>query len=271
MLAKTATFKERHVLGRAKFSDDITITHTDSDYMKKYYQNSYDPSQAISTLSGIDQSTRLSFAKDNFKPMYYIKEYASDQSKLEMSFDCTNYQSQFPPTVDFESHIFQTIFLNKARDRTHWSLSEIDEQKIIRVDWWHQLCHSFTHYLFVVPWIMFLQGKRRTRFAGSWTLLNAHEVALLSGVAAAVDLGAEYPRDLERDGWALLCFRCYYLLAYGKWYRRRLTKGEEGEGKDWATGVLGSVYSGPGVSATERSIWREEMVRGMEGGSSLSI
>jgi len=121
------------------------------------------------------------------------------------------------------------------------------------------LCHSWTHYVFVVPWMMFLQGRKRTRFAAAWTLINAHEVAVMSGIAAAVDLGAKYPEDLERDKFAFLSFRLYYLLAYGKWYGRKATKkSKEGEGVDWASGLYGSVYKGPGVGDVDRGQWREE-------------
>jgi hypothetical protein len=202
--------------------------------------------------------------------MYYIKMYPSDLTKLEMCFDTTNYQAQFPEKVPFENHVFQTIYLNKDRDGHLWTDHEIDESKIIRKDWWHQLCHSFTHYLFVVPWMMFLQARKHTRFASSWTLVNAHEVAIMSGLAAAVDLGAEYPEDLEHDKFALLSFRLYYLLQYGKWYRRRWKDGntqKAKEGKSWATGLYGSVYKGPGVTEVERTTWREEMKIGRSTGN----
>jgi hypothetical protein len=182
-----------------------------------------------------------------------------------MCFDCTNYQAQFPPEVPFDKHVFQTIFLNKERDGHLWTIDEIQEDKIIRKDWWHQLCHSWTHYVFVVPWMWLLQGKRHTRYASSWTMVNAHEVAVMSGISAAVDLGATYPEDLERDKFSFLAFRLYYLLVYGKWYRRRATKTtKEGEGKDWATGnEYGSTYAGPGVNAKqERLMWSQEVEAG---------
>ena len=259
ILTPTASFREKQVLGSAKFSDDITVTHWDTTYMKNHYENFYSPERAVHSLSGIDHSQRTSFAQKMFKPMYYIKMYPQDKSKLEMCFDCTNYQSQFPPNVEFDKHIFQTIYLNKKRDGHLWSIDEIDRSKIIRQDWWHQLCHSWTHYLFVVPWMWLLQGRKNTRFAAAWTLVNAHEVAVMSGIAAAVDLGAQYPADLERDRFALLSFRLYYLLAYGKWYSRKATKHtREGEGKDWASGDYGSVYRGPGVSVIDRKQWRDE-------------
>lgn len=266
VLGKTSTWRERKVLGSAKFSDDITITHNDSNYMKKHYENFYNAEQAVDTLkndkkSG-EQSSRLEKGQTAFRPMYYIKMYEKDLSKLEMCFDTTNYQAQFPENVPFEQHVFQTIYLNKDRDSKLWTDNEIDSSKIIRKDWWHQLCHSWTHYTFVVPWMMFLQAKNHTRFAASWTLVNAHEIAIMSGIAAAVDLGAEYPEDLENDKFALLCFRLYYLVAYGKWYKRRYqnsTSQKAVEGKSWASGLYGSVYKGPGVAKEERTTWREEM------------
>ena len=268
LLDKTISSGEKRVLGSAKFANDITVTHQDAEYMKRHYENFYSKDLAVSTLNGVDQQKRNDWAKDNFKAMYLIRMYPQDLTKLEMCFDCTNYQAQFPPQVPFDKHVFQTIFLNNERDRHLWTIDEIDESKIIRKDWWHQLCHSFTHYLFVVPWMMFLQGKRRTRFAGSWTMVNAHEVAVMSGIGAAVSLGATYPEDLERDKFAFLAFRLYYLLVYGKWYKRTVTKGKgkalEGEGFDWATGnEYGSQYNGPGVNATEeRRMWKQEVERG---------
>lgn len=216
LLGEAATWWEKKVLGACKFSDDITITHNDSNYMKKHYQNFYDEKQAVHSLSGVDQTVRCEVAKKDFRPMYYIKMYPEDKSKLEMSFDCTNYQGQFPENVPFENHVFQTIYLNKDRDSKLWPIDEIDGSKIIRKDWWHQLCHTYTHYIKVVPWIMGLQAKMCTRYAGSWTLVNAHEVAIISGIAAAVDLGSDYPADLENDKFALLSFRLYYLVRTPK-------------------------------------------------------
>ncbi len=231
--------------------------------MKNHYTNFYSPSLAVPTLSGISQSTRNDYASKSFKPMYYIKPYPADPSKLEMCFDCSNYQSQFPSSLPFDVHVFQTIFLNKERDSHLWSNDQIDKSKIIREDWWHQLCHSWTHYLFVVPWMWLLQGRKHTRFAAAWTLVNAHEVAVISGIAAAVDLGAKYPEDLERDKFALLSFRLYYLLVYGRWYRRRVEKRErDGEGKQWASGLYGSWYVGPGRAEEEKTMWKEEVERG---------
>lgn len=256
LLGKTASFREKKVLGSAKFSDDVTITHNDSNYMRNHYENFFNAEQATTNEGCSDERARVELARTQFRPMYYIKQYEADMTKLEMCFDCTNYQAQFPPGVDFDKHVFQTIYLNKQRDGHLWTDDEIDESKIIRRDWWHQLCHSWTHYVFVVPWLWLLQGRRHTRFASSWTVVNAHEVAIISGLAAAVDLGASYPEDLERDSFALLCFRLYYLLVYGRWYKRKAAK--RGPGEDWGSGLSNSVYCGRGVIARERWMWEDE-------------
>lgn len=47
-------------------------------------------------------------------------------------------------------------------------------------------------------------------------LINAHEVAVISGIAATVDLGPEDPENPKNDTFALLSFRLYYLLLYGR-------------------------------------------------------
>jgi len=261
LLGKTVSWRESKVLTAAKYSDDITVTHTDTEYMKKHYENFFNPEQAVTKLGGVDHTARVEAAKKSFTPMYMIKCYPKDLSKVEMCFDCTNYQSQFPPDVPFDKHIFQTIFLNKDRDSHLWTIDEIDKTKIIRKDWWHQLCHSFTHFLFVVPWMWALQARKATHYAGSWTLVNAHEVACISGLAAAVDLGAQYPADLERDKFALLSFRLYYLLIYGKWYKKRAH--QDGEGKDWGKGDYGEQFQGPGCNRTEeRRLWKKEVEKG---------
>ncbi|KAI5921249.1 hypothetical protein F4810DRAFT_678980 [Camillea tinctor] len=296
VLGRSATWWERQVLGSARFSDDLTITHTDARYMESHYENFYRADLAPSASSDLPPTwpARLASGAQDFRPMYYIKSYASAPSRLEMSFDTTNYQAQFPARVPFAQHVFQTIYLNHARDAALWDAGQIAEDAVIRRDWWHQLCHGWTHYVLVVPWVWVLQrwggrgkGATHTRYAGSWTLVNAHEVAVLSGIAAAVDLGAAYPADLEGDAFALLCFRLYYLLVYGRWYRRgqnrrpeKQGKNKRGEddggskdeqaaenGKSWATGLYGSVYKGPGVAVAERQTWREEMEKGRSTGN----
>lgn len=186
LLGRVATWKEKFILGGARFYDDITITHSDSTYFAKQYQTKFDPSLCADPKSQ-DQKDMISFSKGEargpgdeppgFRPMYFTKSYAEDPQKIEMSFDCTNYQHQFrmdhhaeTPPMPFDHHVFQSIFLNKE-NKNMWTIDEIDKDKIIESKWWHQLGHRWQHYARVVPGMMWINGKNNTWFSGSWTLV----------------------------------------------------------------------------------------------------
>ena len=72
--------------------------------------------------------------------------------------------------IPYDRHVFQSIFLDKTQ-RNLWTIDQIDEDKIIEKKWWHQLGHKWQHYVRVVPGMMFINGKNRTLYAGSWTLV----------------------------------------------------------------------------------------------------
>lgn len=180
VLGKTATYKERFVLSGAKFFDDITVTHADSNYFNKHYETSFKPSLCAKPQSD-GQKEQIAFSKGEqkdepkgFQPMYYTKSYKSDPKKIEMSFDCTNYQHQFrfdgAKEGDEKPHVYQSIFLDKE-NRELWTMDEIADDKVIERKWWHQLGHRWQHYARVVPGMMFINGKNHTLFAGSWTLV----------------------------------------------------------------------------------------------------
>ncbi len=164
LLGKTATRKEKFVLGGARFYDDITVTHSDSSYFRKHYETEFDSKLCASPKSKA-QEDQIAFSKGEqsgpvgepkgFKPMYYTKSYKHDPKKIEMSFDCSNYQHQFRMGVPSEapadpSHVYQSIFLDN-RNSDLWTMSEIDDSKIIERKWWHQLGHRWQHYVRVVP------------------------------------------------------------------------------------------------------------------------
>ena len=232
LLGKTATWRERFVLGGASFYDDITITHSDSKYFESIYETRFDPALCASPKNAA-QEAQIKFAKNEakgqdgepggFRPMYYTHSYPSDPQKIEMSFDCTNYQHQFREDHDadkapmpYENHVFQSIFLDKTQ-RHLWTIDQIDESKVIERKWWHQLGHRWQHYLRVVPGMMFINGRNRTWFAGSWTLVNMHELACVSGIAAAYRLGAEYEAF---DDFAEDFFGKYLLVSHGVLYKK---------------------------------------------------
>ena len=250
LLGKSSTWRERFVLGGAKFFNDITITHSDHEYFSDIYQTHFDPELAAKPKSDA-QKKQLAFAKgessppddddepSGFRPMYYTHSYPEDPKSIEMSFDVTNYQHQFRmkedpndksklvpknpehPTapVPYDRHVFQSIFLDA--DRKHlWTIDQINPDKVIERKWWHQLGHRWQHYVRVVPGMMFLQGRQRTWFAGSWTLVNMHELACVSGIAAAWRLGAEYEAF---DEFAETFFRNYCAIGHGKIYKKKLS------------------------------------------------
>lgn len=161
-----ATFMERKVLGNVRYFDDITVTHEDAEYMNKYYE--------------LDMKRR---------DQYFVRIHEKNPDCIDMSFNLTNYQ---PQLKESERQIFQTIFLDKTRSQL-WTRDEIRKEKILLERWWHQFAHTWRHFAFTVPFVRFIQGKKRTWFCGSYTLFNTHEMAVMSGLAVAVRLGCSYP------------------------------------------------------------------------------
>ncbi|KAF8635079.1 hypothetical protein AX15_000564 [Amanita polypyramis BW_CC] len=225
ILRNDASWMEKRVLGNVKYLWDITVTHNDLEYMKKYYRVRYDPMlRSERNQDDPERKKQFEFAEKNFAPLYYIRSYLQDRSKLEMSFDLTCYQPQFDGVSPFgpeadvmegnskdgnpegegkiplEQHVFQTIFLNKDPESSqYWSKDEIDFDKIIMQKWWKQQSHRWQHYAGTVPWMGLINGKNHTYFAGAWTILNMHEIAVVSGFAAAYRLGAAYPFSENAD------------------------------------------------------------------------
>ncbi|KAF4509457.1 hypothetical protein G6O67_003630 [Ophiocordyceps sinensis] len=229
ILGKQATWREKLVLGGAAFYDDMTVTHTDQKYFEKQYETAFRADLCAEPSSDF-QKKQIAFAKGEaaaaegssggFQPMYYTFSYGQDPRLIEMSFNCSKYQHQLKKAnsdaaATFEP-VYQTIFLNSSLKHL-WTIDGIDETKIIKKNWWHQLGHRWQHYIRVVPGMMFLNGKNRTLFAGSWTLVNMHEVACVSGIAAAYRLGADY---VKFDDFAQDFFAKFLLLSHGKVFSR---------------------------------------------------
>ena len=86
-------------------------------------------------------------------------------------------------------HLFQVfVYPSTPPDLSHHqpgSNTADPRPPLVRVDWWHQLCHSWTHYAFVVPFIWALnRNSKHTTYAAAWTMVNAHEVAVISGMVS---------------------------------------------------------------------------------------
>ncbi|PHH83446.1 hypothetical protein CDD82_762 [Ophiocordyceps australis] len=229
ILGKQASWREKMVLGGAAFFDDLTVTHSDSKYFEQHYETRF-KQELCAEPSSDQQKKQVAFAQgqggaaDGFKPMYYTFSYQRDPRLIEMSFNCSNYQHQLKQAnADSDralEPVYQTIFLNKKLEAM-WTLDSIDENKVIKKNWWHQLGHRWQHYLRVVPGMMFLHGRQHTYFAGSWTLVNMHELACVSGIAAAYHIGADY---VKVDDFAQDFFSKYLLLSHGMVFSRQEKK-----------------------------------------------
>ncbi|KAI0068498.1 FAD/NAD-P-binding domain-containing protein [Artomyces pyxidatus] len=238
-LLSGASWLERKILGAVKYLRDVTITHTDANYMRKYYETSFNPDLAAKDAQ--HDSETMKFAQDHFRPLYYTMQYPENRAKLEMSFDLTHYQPQFrgvgphgpsssseespneeqePP---FERHVFQTIFLDEEGSRPLWTVDGIEEGKRIHEKWWKQQSHRWQHYARVVPWMWLINGRKNTYYGGAWTVLNMHELAVTSGFAAAYQLGADFPFKGDADCERL--FKLYLALSHGSRMRKEDRKG----------------------------------------------
>jgi hypothetical protein len=79
ILGKIATWRERFVLGGAKFFDGITITHSDDAYFQKHYETKFDPVLCAEPKSKA-QENQSAFSKgeqrgqgdepSGYRPMY---------------------------------------------------------------------------------------------------------------------------------------------------------------------------------------------------------
>lgn len=68
--------------------------------------------------------------------------------------------------------------------------------------------------------MMFINGKNHSQWAGAWTILNMHEIAIVSGFSAAYRLGAKYPFADNDDCKRL--FALYLGASHGKRMVRRM-------------------------------------------------
>ena len=108
---------------------------------------------------------------------------------------------------------------------TYNAVSPIDREKIVKEMSFQHIIHDVRHIAVLVQLFRFIQGKRRTWHCGAHTLVNSQETCFITGLAAARQLGADYPFDDEE---ARQVFNYYGSIMYG----RRFRKVRRGEGSD---------------------------------------
>ena len=100
---------------------------------------------------------------------------------------------------------------------TYNPVSRIDEGKIIKRWWFQHIVHDVKHVALLMPMFRFLQGRRRSWHCGAHTLINSQETCFVTGLAAARQLGADYPfRDAEARKW----FNFYGRTMYGRRFKK---------------------------------------------------
>ena len=95
---------------------------------------------------------------------------------------------------------------------TYNPISSIDERKVVMRRWFQHIVHDVRHVVLLVNLFRFIQGKRRTWHCGAHTLINSQETCLVTGLATARQLGADYPFD---DPLAKRSFNYYGSILYG--------------------------------------------------------
>ncbi|MDE0699945.1 MAG: NAD(P)-binding protein [Acidimicrobiaceae bacterium] len=100
---------------------------------------------------------------------------------------------------------------------TYNPISPIDEEKIVKKWWFQHIVHDVRHVTLIVNTFRFVQGKRRTWHCGAHTLINSQETCFVTGLAAATQLGADYPFD---DPEARRLFNYYGSILHGVRFRK---------------------------------------------------
>ncbi|KAI1919021.1 hypothetical protein LOZ65_004634 [Ophidiomyces ophidiicola] len=248
LLGDRATWKEKVILNGVKYHDDVTITHSDHNYVENKYEPAF-KQELCGTPHTKAQEEQIAFSRgeagiqSGFHPSYYSISYPTMPTRNELTFDYSNFQYQFQqgsgePPVPFERHIFQTRFMG-AKLKDIWTIDSIAEKEVIQRRWIHQPSQGWKNFFRVMPYLRYINGKNNTLFAGAWAFAvcvpfvhsntehhidivqNMYEAASISGIAAAVRLGVPYE---SIDDFADKYFGYYMQVAYGQRVKKTKTK-----------------------------------------------
>ena len=100
---------------------------------------------------------------------------------------------------------------------TYNPVSRIDERKIVGRWWFQHVVHDVRQVALLVPLFRLVQGRRQTWHCGAHTLINSQETCFVTGLAAARQLGADYPFD---DAEARRSFNHYGSILHGWRFRK---------------------------------------------------
>ena len=100
---------------------------------------------------------------------------------------------------------------------TYNPIHPIDDDKVIRRCRFRHVVHDVRQVALLVYLFRFIQGRRRTWHCGAHTLVNSQETCFVTGLAAARQLGADYPFS---DPAARRTFNYYGSILHGSRFRR---------------------------------------------------
>ena len=186
MMLDKPTMLERYILSSVRYDSELhnhTVVHSDPSVLP-------------------DNEAKPLKTRSN-----HIEQYGSRPDNYEITYIMHNQQ----PWADRS---------DKPCLVTYNPISEIDSQKVIGRWWFQHIVHDVRHVAWLIHLFRFIQGKRRTWHCGAHTLVNSQETCFVSGLAAARQLGADYPFD---DPEARRSFNYYGGILYG--WRFKKAKG----------------------------------------------
>ena len=183
MILDKPSFLERYILSSVRYESELhnhTVVHSDASVL---------PDNEVEALA-----TRSN----------HIEQYGARPDNYEITYIMHNQQ----PWANRS---------DKPCLVTYNPVRQIDEAKIVERWWFQHVVHDVRHVIWLVPLFRFIQGRRRTWYAGAHTLINSQETCLISGIAAARQMGADYPFE---DAEARRSFNYYGSLMYGRRFRK---------------------------------------------------
>ena len=178
MLLDQPTFLERYLLSSIRYESELhnlAVVHWDASVLPK------NEVKALETRSN------------------HIEQYGPRPDNYEITYIMHNQQPWAKQS-------------DKPCLVTYNPISEIDNSKILRRHWFQHVVHDVRHVAWLMHLFRFIQGKRHTWHSGAHTLINSQETCFVSGLAAATQLGADYPFD---DPEARRMFNYYGSIMYG--------------------------------------------------------
>ena len=183
MVLDKPSFLERYILSSVRYESELhnhTVVHSDSSVL---------PDSEVEALT-----TRSN----------HIEQYGARPDNYEITYIMHNQQ----PWANRS---------DKPCLVTYNPVHPIDEGKIVERWWFQHVVHDVRHVVWLVNLFRFIQGRRRTWHAGAHTLINSQETCFVTGLAAARQLGADYPFD---DDEARRAFNYYGGILYGQRFRK---------------------------------------------------